>query len=573
MSTRPENGDLTHMPESAPFGEAAHTCRLVLNGVELSVRRNDRIDAHLDRAPHPGPLPPLGVIVNNRLTGLSRRVTADCEATTVDYGSKEGAYIFRRTASLILYTAVNELYPKADIEIGQSIHGGYFFEVPGRTVTPDFVSSIVGRMHEMVDEGLKISFRRLFVDEVVDLLERMGFRDKVRWVSQTPRGYLWMAELRGFYDILRGPLAPETTHIRNWTLDAYRHGFILRFPRTDGSPPGPIRSDRPLLFSTFQRVRRDNEILGVKNVCDLTDALVRGESDELIRASEALFEKRIMEISREIEERRERLRILFISGPSSSGKTTFSKKLGVFLRVMGVKPVTLSMDNYYVDRVATPKHADGSYNFEAPEALDIELFNDNLERLIRGEEVDGPVYDFREGIRHPTRTVPMRLGENQILIIEGLHALNDRMHARIPRNAKFLIFVSALTQLAIDQHNRIFTSDTRLLRRIVRDRKFRGYSAAETIRTWPSVRAGEEDYIYPFQEEADVMFNSALVYEHAVLAPYAKRFLLEVPQIDPAYVEAIRLYEFADLFLPIFPEEVPRDSVLREFIGGSGFSY
>lgn len=570
---RPDNGGVTHIMEVQDFLDDGRSCRVVLNGVTLEAKRNSRLDALLEKAPHPGPLPPLGVIVNNRLTGLSRRVTSDCVARTVDYGSKEGAFIFRRTASLILFTAVHELFPDAQVEIGQSIHGGYFLELRNRPVTPDFVGAVVTRMREIVEGREKFGFRRLFVDEVVEILDRMKFDDKRRWVSQTPRGYLWMAELRGFYDILRGPLAPETTHIVNWSLEAYRHGFILRFPKTNGAPPSPIKHDRPLLFSTFNRVRKDNELLGVRNVVDLTDVCVRGETDQLVSASEALFEKRIMEVSEEIESRRERVKIIFISGPTSSGKTTFSKKLGVFLRTMGIRPVTLSMDNYYVNRVDTPKHPDGSYNFEAPEALDIELFNDHLERLTNGETVEGPIYDFREGIRHPSKRSSMLLGENQMLLIEGLHALNHRLHERIPRNAKFLVFVSALAQLAIDQHNRIFTSDTRLLRRIVRDRKFRGYSAAETIRTWPSVRAGEENYIYPFQEDADVMVNSALVYEHGVLAPYAKRYLLEVSPDLEAYIEAIRLYEFADLFLPIFPEEVPRDSVLREFIGGSSFNY
>ncbi|MCB1153150.1 nucleoside kinase [bacterium] len=547
---------------------------LTLNGVTLQVPHQTRYFDILPQAPHKGPLPPLGVIVGNRLSGLFRGITSDAEGHSVDYTSKQGAFIYRRTACEILYAATRETHPEASLMIGPSLHGGYFFEVLGAEATPEFVQQISDRMHQIVEEDHELSFGRVFVDQAVELLHRMGADGKARWVSQIPRGYIWMSRLLDFYDILRGPLAPRTGAIRNFRVEPYRHGLLLRFPRRDGSERPPVREENGnLLFDTMQLVRRDHEILGVHNVADMIDQCVHGQVGELIRSSEALFERHIVRIADMINDRRDRVRIVLIAGPTASGKTTFAKRLATFLRVLGIHPVTISMDNYYVDRVDTPKHPDGRYNFEIVEALDIDLFNDHLRRLAAGEVIESPIYDFMAGARNPHKTNRMRLRPNSVLVVEGLHALNDRLHSLVPPEAKFKIFVSALTQLAIDQHNRIFTSDTRLIRRIVRDRMFRGYNAAKTIHTWPSVQQGESQCIFPFQDSADVMFNSAHVYEQAVLNPYLKRFLLEVRPSDPAYCEASRLYEFIDLFIPVFPEEVPRDSVLREFIGGSTLDY
>ena len=566
-------GPMTNMKTNGDILISGRSYSVVFNGEKFRAKTGDRFENYLYQAPHKGEMKPLGVIANNKLVGLARRITSDCAAHSIDYASKEGAFIYRRTACLILYAAVRNLYPHAEVVIGQAIRGGYFFELKGMKLGGEVVESVEESMKSLVEQNIRIEFMRVYVDEAVQILDAMGHEEKKKWVLQVPRDYLWLVELNGFYDILRGPLAPSTGAIKNFSVESYKHGFVLRFPRADGSYPSPAKKDQNLLFDAFQRAREDNRILGVSNVAQLTDISIGGSVTGLVRSAEALFIKRILAIADEIVRRSQDVRVVLIAGPSSSGKTTFSKRLGVFLRIQGLKPVNLSLDNYYVDRKDTPLHPDGSYNFEALEALDLDLFNEHLVRLTEGEKIECPVYDFVEGRRDPHKKVELSVGPGEVLLIEGIHALNDRLHEKVPRKSKYKIFVSALTQLCIDQHNRIFTSDTRLIRRIVRDRLFRGYSATDTINGWASVRSGEDRYIFPFQESADVMFNSALVYEHAVLKPYAKRFLLEVSQESTAYVEAYRLYKFMDLFLPIFPEEVPRDSVLREFIGGSGFDY
>jgi len=314
--------------------------------------------------------------------------------------------------------------------------------------------------------------------------------------------------------------------------------------------------------------------VGVEDVGHLNDLVIRGDASEVIRVSEGLHEKKTAEIADQITQKEQPIRLVLIAGPSASGKTTFSKRLSLQLRVNGVRPVALSMDNFYVNREDTPRGEDGAYDFESIDAIDLALFNDVLFRLLSGERVLTPKFDFPSGTRvSQDKWTPMQLEPGQVLVIEGIHGLNDRLTESIPADAKFKVYVSALTQLCIDDHNRIFTSDTRFLRRIVRDRMFRGYPAADTIETWPRVRRGEQRNIFPFQEQADVLFNSALVYEQAVLRLYAERFLLEVPQSHPSFSAAYRLLKFVQIFAPIFEASVPQISLLREFIGGSGFKY
>ncbi|MCZ7583719.1 MAG: hypothetical protein M5R36_10505 [Deltaproteobacteria bacterium] len=319
--------------------------------------------------------------------------------------------------------------------IGQSIHGGYFFELRGENVTPAVVEKLAARMTEIVTDNIRIEFKRVFVDEAIEILEALGQADKANWVRQIPRGHVWMAELLGFHDLLRGPLAPSTGPILNFDMEPHRHGFVLRFPNIDGSKRERPRSDQPKLFDTFMQARREHEILGVSNVSQLIDACVRGQIGDLIAASETLFRKRIFDISEKIAERRDRIRLICIAGPSSSGKTTFSRQLSTFLRVEGLKPVTIAMDNYYRDREDTPRHPDGNFDFEHVEALDLPLFNEHLYRLIAGEKIDGPVFDFVSGRRDGHRTIPMALAENEVLIIEGLHALNPGCGSGFRANA------------------------------------------------------------------------------------------------------------------------------------------
>jgi uridine kinase len=354
----------------------------------------------------------------------------------------------------------------------------------------------------------------------------------------------------------------------------YEDGLVLRFPRRRDRSQLPPFTPRPLLYRTYVETRSWQDLLGIRHVGQLNRLCLNGGIREILRIAEGFHEKKIAHIADDIVARREAVRLITIAGPSSSGKTTFAKRLGIQLRVNGIEPIALSLDDYYVDRHDTPLADDGQPDFEALEAIDLPLFHRHLSELLAGEEVRTPEYDFVTGRRKPPeRWAPMRLEDNQVLLVEGIHGLNDQLTATVSRGRTYRIFISALSQLAIDDHNRIFTADARLIRRIVRDQLFRGFTAERTLRLWERVRRGEARWIFPFQEGADVMLNSALVYEPAVLKTYAERFLLQVPRTSPEYPEAYRLLKFLALFVPIFPDEVPHTSILREFIGGSTFSY
>ncbi|HQG13322.1 MAG TPA: nucleoside kinase, partial [bacterium] len=331
-------------------------------------------------------------------------------------------------------------------------------------------------------------------------------------------------------------------------------------------------SAQPKLFATYLEAKRWNELMHIENVADLNERCMGRKSDEMVKVAEAIHEKKISAIADTISSN-ENLRLILISGPTSSGKTTFSKRLRIHLKIFGLEPVTISLDNYYLDRDDSPRHPDGTYDFETINALDLELFNDHLTKLLKGKEIEMPAYSFSIGKRDPSKLTRMKLGRGQIIIVEGIHGLNEELTKSVPHQNKFKIYVSALTQLCLDDHNRIFTTDTRLCRRIIRDRLFRGTTAADTIEGWQSVRHGEKKYIFPYQENADVMFNSALPYEHSLLKPYAEKFLAEVPREHPSYMEAYRLTKFFSFFIPILSREVPHTSILREFIGDSAFRY
>jgi uridine kinase len=351
-------------------------------------------------------------------------------------------------------------------------------------------------------------------------------------------------------------------------------GLILRFPRRADRNALPEFTPRELLYRTYTETRRWEEVLGIHHVGQLNRLCLNGEVRSIVRVAEGLHEKKVAQIADEILSRRPRIRVVMVSGPSASGKTTFAKRLGIQLRVNGIEPVSLSLDDYYVDRDRTPRGEDGRPDFEALEAIDIPLLNEHLVALLSGCEVESPRFDFISGTRAgPERWRPLSLGDSQVLVVEGIHGLNHRLTSDVPRDQIYRVYISALSQLAIDDHNRIFTADARLVRRIVRDRLFRGFTTERTLALWEGVRRGEARWIFPFQEQADVMFNSALVYEPAVLKTYAERFLLQVPRTSPSYSEAYRLLKFLSMFVPVFPDEVPHTSILREFIGGSSFSY
>jgi len=550
------------------------TIKVTINGTELSAASGTKISELLSRVPHKGALPALGAVANRRLTGLYRTLTADATIDTLDYNSKQGAFIYRRSLCLLMLAVIKEFYPLTKVEIGQSLGEGYFVELAKKKINVKTAQKIYKRMSHYVEKDIPFILDQVFVDQAASYFESVGSINKFRFLTQLPRSEVRLVSLLDFKDILHGPVSLSTGCLKNFRLEKYNHGLLLSFPTREGEvSTDPDKDNHKLLFETFTETKEWNEVVGVCNISDLNEACINGDISDLIKISEALHEKKIAKIADMICHHGKLPRLILVAGPSSSGKTTFSQRLGVQLRVNGIKPVTLSMDNYYVDRKDTPLHEDGTYNFESVNAIDLKLFNDHLERIISGEEIATPVFSFNAGKRAPKRTIPVKLGPKDVLIVEGIHALNEILHSNVSKKDKFGVFVSALTQLSIDEHNRIFTSDSRLIRRMVRDRLYRGYSAAQTLSGWLSVRAGEDKYIFPFQGNADVMFNSALVYEHAVLKIYAKHFLLEVAKDSPEFTEAERLYHFLDYFIPIVPKEIPPTSVLREFIGGSTFEY
>lgn len=516
----------------------------------------------------------LAALVNRRMVMLDYPLLGfqvDLEA--VRASSREGEAVARQSACLILLEAVRELYPEARIAVGQSLGGGYFFSWHAPTpLTPQIVASIERRMNEICAEDRRFERRRATTEEAEAIFRASGQDSKLALLATHRSSTVALASCGSFVDIAHGAMALSTGRVRGFAVVPYENGLLLRFPRNGDPRHLPPLAPQPKLFAAYRETRSWNEVLGVANVGSLNRMCLTGEISDLIRIAEGFHEKKIAGIADAIAAEAKRLRLVLVAGPSSSGKTTFIRRLDVQLRVDGIQPVGLSLDNYFLDRDRTPVGQDGKPDYEALEALDLELFNTHLAALLRGDEVEMPRYDFVRGRRadrdHWTR---QRLLPDQVLLVEGIHALNRRLTEAVPERAKYRVFISALTQLTLDDHNRIFTSDTRLLRRIVRDRLFRGHPATRTLEMWGDVRRGEARGIFPFQEEADVIFNSALVYEPAVLRVYAERFLLEVPREHPAFTEAYRLLKFLGWFVPVFPDEVPHTSILREFIGGSAF--
>ena len=517
--------------------------------------------------------PPLAARVDQRVVALETRVDYPCKLAPVFISDREGMAVHRRSACLLLYEAAKELYPGAKVVVGQSLAGGYYFDMQdGPEPLADSLPIIEARMRQICAEKRPFSKTRTSGEEACRRFGRDGYPDKVKLLNTTRQSEVFLIGCGVFTDIWHGPFVQHAGYVGQFSLLPLPPGFVLQFPGPDGlfasADDAPDRS----LFQIHMETKAWNRILGVTNVGALNEACLSGDIGEVIKIAEGFQEKKIAGFADEISARRDRVRLVLIAGPTSSGKTTFSKRLMVQLRVNGLHPVTLGMDNYFLDKARTPLGEDGRPDLESLGAVDTRLFNEQLEALLSGRAVETPVYDFPAGKR-AARGVPMRLGEDDILIVEGIHGLNPELTESIPADRKLKIYISALTQLSLDDHNRIMTTDVRLIRRIVRDRAFRGHSAARSLAMWPSVLRGERRNIFPFQGEADLVFNSSLVYEPAVLRPYAERYLLEVPMDDAESGHAQRLLDFIRMFVPVFPDEIPYTSILREFIGGSSFSY
>ncbi len=511
----------------------------------------------------------MAALVNGKLCELTCPVTRDADVLPISMTDSDGMRIYRRSLSFLLVTAVHELYPEARIIIDHAVPlGGFFCQVEGREpFTAEEVALVERRMWEIVEEDAPISKERVTVTEAMTLFSEKGYSDKVRLLKDRRKDYLKLYTLHGVKDYFYGYMVPSTGYLRAFRLRHHPPGFILQYPSPRHTTALPAYRDYPKLTAAFREYGQWLKVMRVSSVASLNEAIETARIREVILVAEAFHEERIATIAHQIAERGGQVRLVLIAGPSGSGKTTFSKRLSVQLMAHGIRPVPLGLDDYFVDRDETPLDEQGQPDFEALEALDLSLFNEQLLALIAGQEVTLPRYNFKMGRREWGRA--LSISDEHVILVEGIHGLNPKLVPNVPPEQIYRIYVSALTQLNIDHHNRISTTDTRLLRRIVRDAAYRGYSAQETIKMWEKVRRAEWRNIFPFQENADAMFNSALVYELAVLKPFAEPLLRQVEPGTMEYVEVKRLLAFLDWFLPCGPDFVPDNSILREFIGGS----
>ena len=526
----------------------------------------------LIRQDMPAPkVPVVAAKINNDLVELTARLNEDSKVEFVDMSSEDGMRIYRRSVVFVLIRAAREILPGCRVRIEHSLANGLYGEIFWkRPLTEKDVSNIEARMWKIVEEDVPFEKSRISKEEAIKLFHEDGQDDKVHLLKYRQAPTVNIYKCGWLHDYFYGYMVPSSGYLRYFKLRFYLPGFIIEFPRIEDPTTIPPYVEQGKLAGVYFEAEKWGNILKVANVASLNDVILSKDVGMLIRTAEAFHEKKIARIADMITQDRDRLRVILIAGPSSSGKTTFAQRLMVELRVNGLDPVSISLDDYFVDREKTQRGNDGKLDFESLEAIDIALFNEDLTRLIQGEEIQVPRFNFLEG-RREYRGETLRVSRDQPIIIEGIHGLNDRLTQSIPKGRKFKIYVSALTQLNIDDHNRIPTTDVRLIRRIVRDNKFRGHSAANTIQMWPMVRRGEERNIFPFQEEADIMFNSALPYELAVLKTYISPLLEAIGKDMPEYSEAKRLLKFLNYFIAIDADEVPQNSILREFIGGSCF--
>ena len=511
--------------------------------------------------------------VDGRLQELHKTLQADCAVEFETTGGSAGHKTYKRSMSLLLVKAIYDVAPReaiGKVRIHYSVSKGYYCTIEG-DVTPDqaFLERVEARMRQMVEEDLPIRKRSVHTDDAIQMFHKHGMYDKERLFEYRRVSKVNIYSLNEFEDYYYGYMVPSAGYLKYFKLYPYDEGFVLQMPEISEPEVVPPFEPQNKLFQVLKESTRWGDMQGIETVGALNDKITGGDATELVLVQEALQEKRIAEIAGQIASRPD-IKFILIAGPSSSGKTTFSHRLSIQLRANGLVPHPIAVDNYFVERDETPRDETGAFDFECLEAVDVKLFNRQLTELLAGKEVVIPEFNFVTGHKEYGNK-PKKLGENDVLVIEGIHCLNPRLTESLPDAHKFKIYISALTQLNVDEHNRIPTTDGRLIRRIVRDARTRGASAQRTIRMWPSVRRGEERNIFPYQEEADVMFNSALIYELAVLKPYVERLLFGIDRDCPEYVEAKRLLKFMDYFVGIGSEMVPMNSLLREFIGGGCF--
>ena len=514
------------------------------------------------------------VMVNGKLRELHKHLKADCTIQFITTRDAIGNQTYKRSACLILLKAIYDVAGQDNTDkvvIHYSVGHGYFFTMKGGTaLTQEFIDRVKERMHEIVDANLPIMKRSVNTDEAIALFHKHHMYDKEKLFNYRRVSRVNLYSIESFEDYFYGFMANHTGYIKYFDLFLYEGGFVLQLP--DMAEPDKIPEFKPRekIFYVQKESQEWSDKLEISTVGDLNDKITREGIQDILLIQEAMQEARISEIASQIAKAGNK-KIVMIAGPSSSGKTTFSHRLSIQLSAHGMKPHPIAVDNYFVDREKTPRDENGKFDFECLEAIDVERFNEDMLALLDGKRVELPVFNFKTGLRE-YRGDFLQLAQDDILVIEGIHGLNDKLSYALPKESKFKIYISALTQLNIDEHNRIPTTDGRLIRRIVRDARTRGSSAKDTIAMWPSVRRGEERNIFPYQEEADAMFNSALIYELACLKVYAEPLLFGIDKNEPEYVEAKRLLKFFDYFVPVPSEAVPYNSILREFIGGSCFN-
>ena len=509
--------------------------------------------------------------VNGKLKELTKKIKDQDQITFLTIKDKNGFMTYRRSMILLLLKAIYTVggFELVDrVGIHYSVGNGFYITITGQhEVSPSFLDQVEKSMHEMVEKKLPITKTSISTDDAIELFRRLGMEDKEKLFHYRIASKVNIYDLAGFKDYFYGYMVPDTSYLERFALIPYDEGFVLQMPKRNEPEEVPEFHADAKLFQVQKESLKWGEMMNIRTVGDLNERIVSEGVHDLMLVQEALQEKKISEIASMIAAQPEK-KLIMIAGPSSSGKTTFSHRLSTQLAANGMKPHPIPMDNYFVEREDTPKDEDGNPDYECLEAIDIELFNRNMTDLLAGKEVDMPIFNFKTGKKEYKGNI-LQLGPDDVLVIEGIHGLDDRLSYTLPKESKFKIYISALTQLNIDEHNRIPTTDGRLLRRIVRDARTRGTLAKDTIAMWPSVRRGEEAHIFPYQEEADVMFNSALIYELAVLKVYAQPLLLGIKRGEPEYQEAKRLLKFLDYFVSIPSENIPLNSLLREFVGGS----
>ncbi len=534
-------------------------------------------------------------IVNGRLRELNKKIKSDCELSFVTTADRDGRRTYRRSVVLLLQRAIYDVYGSTtQLHVMHSLGEGYYCQLEKavecadsqqekynedtdqgnrenseKSVTEHDIDMIVCSMYSFVEKDLPITKHSAKTQYAEQLFKEKGLHDKERLLHYRRSSRVNLYELDGVVDYFYGFMAPSTGMLKYFDIVPYESGFVLLFPGANSRSVEPLVTSNKL-FHTLDDSREWSKMLGIGTIGSLNDAIAAGRGQEIMLLQEALMEQKIGNLAAQIASD-DKKKFVMIAGPSSSGKTSFANRLSIQLIAKGRKPHPLSLDDYYVDREFCPKHPDGSFDFECLESIDVKLFNEDMNRLLKGEAVDMPFFNFKTGKRE-YRGRKLTLGADDILVIEGIHGLNDRLSQLIPPEHKFKIYISALTQLNIDEHNPLSTTDERLIRRIVRDARTRGTNAMETIAMWPSVRKGERENIFPFQEQADVMFNSALVYELAVLKVYAEPLLFGIERDCPEYLEAKRLLKLLDYFLPMPADGIPNNSLLREFVGGSCFN-